>query len=118
MNTTNERKYCIEQHRNMWTTIADKTEKRQTCYTKSDYIKEYLPEMKDIESHCWLCHYAYVLSASDCSDCPLKWRSRKTAANYHACLNSYFGEWRNACYSKDWKSAAKYAKIIANLQES
>jgi len=115
------RKEAIEEHRKMWNWIADETLKRKTCVHKHDYLNKFYPDLHLIND-CFLCDYAGYISSDyfslnntmNCEECPLDWGSPNCCARIG--VVSYY-HWSDAVSLKKWKSAAKYAREIANLKE-
>lgn len=107
----------IFEHRKMWNWIADQTEKLNKIVKKKDYCA-IDPDVRNLVNTCWLCDY----TTWDCSRCPIKWDDNPVEERYapSRCCDedSPYSKWINALKKDDVKSAAKYARIIANLPEN
>ena len=115
---------AIKHHRDFWKWIADTTEKRQMIVLKKEY--PYV-NVKELWNSCFLCEYAFLANSAhfvDCDKCPLEWGTEKALlAKYGTfdcqCVEgcSPYNLWLDAMNNKDWISAVKYARKIAELPE-
>ena len=106
---------AIENHRKMWHWIADETEKRNRIVEKYEYFEE--NNLDECRCECYCCEYAfhackYVTEA--CLSCPIKWEKQSVFIRCHKDGTPY-DKWKLCKDFEDWKSAAKYAREIANL---
>lgn len=110
MNLTFEE--TIENHRKMWNWIADETEKRKIIVSKEIYMKE--NNIKDIPVlHCYCCEYTIDTrhKTDSCKICPISWGNKHKKSACEDKKSPYYKWVESHC----WKSAAKYAREIANL---
>lgn len=127
---------AIKLHREMWTWIAD--EIKDSLYsshiTKTEYFTDVLGfDIQDvlyneeIESNCFLCHYACNKAKENntitiCKWCPLDWN---TKTNTQMCLDKYeacdneglYRKYEDAMYDMDYEEAEHIARQIATLEE-
>ena len=101
---------AIEEHRKMWNWIADETEKQKICVYEEDYFHDIYPNTS-VRNNCFLCEYA-AYNFPVCRKCPLDF-----CTEYCTNAGSAFRFWISSLQACDWKSAAKYAREIANLKE-
>lgn len=105
---------AIKLHRKLWRWIADETERRKEIVKKSDYP---LFERKIIRWNCWCCEYA----KEECKNCPIEWAKKEH--NDHLglemirCTDGEYRKWYKATERGDWKEAAHWARVIAELPE-
>ena len=110
------RERALEEHRKMWTWIAEKTLERKELVDKDDYFKEVYENCFRIRSQCWCCEYSNGCKTSTfdnfCKYCPIRWTD-----DGGGCLStgSPFVDW--TFDHVDYKKAAKLALMIANLPE-
>lgn len=107
------RRWAIDNHRTMWTVIADRIEKRQKVVSirllKAAYCRL---KGRRLLLDCFLCDYSREIAMyiTACSKCPLNPAPQRAlgclGGLYHACLNA-----------TDWKEQARLAREIANLPE-
>lgn len=119
------REEAIENHRKMWNWIADETEKRKRKVEKIEYFDEHMLDLDFCFLHCYCCQYVYgddgdyAVLFTKCDLCPIEWGVKmKNCIFDEYCLNgdSPFLKFVDTC-SGDYKTAAKYAREIANLPE-
>lgn len=114
------REEAIANHRKMWNWIADETERRENCATKSDYFK-ILFDLPIPRDECYCCEYAHDIALhSICSVCPLLWGSNFSTCVFDGSSENKTGlyvQWLRACEKKDWQKSAHLARVIANLPE-
>ena len=116
-----ERKKAIENHRDMWNWISDKTLERKIIVNVWDYFRENGIDFDNIPScECYLCEYGeqYGVYDTKCKYCPLEFTSYVESFR---CLNdeSPFYKWDSLMAGfDDYKISAKYAKEIAELPET
>lgn len=101
------KKLAVALHRRLWHWIADETEKQQRVVEKQEYP---LFKRRLILNRCWCCEYA----RSDCEKCPIIWHIKKDKCQ---CELAQYAEWADAVDAKDWREAARLARIIADLPE-
>ena len=105
------REEAIENHRKMWNWIADETEKRKKIVFKEEYFIEH--NLNSCFLDCYCCHYTHINRSPSCETCPVEWGGEtgictdKDSPYFRFSLTHYY----------DYKSAAKYAREIANLPE-
>lgn len=102
---------ALEKHRKMWLWIANTIHNKQKPIWKSQYFagKGEIPF-----SYCYCCEYARSISVRNpCSYCPVIWGGNPK----HKCVEHEHKKWIKAMCKDDWKSAEKYARVIANLPE-
>lgn len=97
----------VKNHREMWNWIADETLKREEAVGKWEYFEAYRIILKP-ECECYACDFA-----SGCHDCPIMWDNLGNLT----CLskNSPYIRWCRSRDNGNYKSAAKWARKIANL---
>lgn len=125
---------AIKRHREMWTWIAEQLEsdrlEKNISFLKEEYCKK--NNMLSLTNHCFCCEYSMQLTfANHCKHCPLIWGTEKDTKGYY-CENGLdptdyeiksmddTGLWMIASYYAhkfEFKTAAKYARKIANLPE-
>lgn len=129
------REQTIIEHRKMWNWIAEETLKRKVKVTKNDYFLEH-PECKaPFFANCYCCDYAmeqfrqyksyYYKDKKDkvsfCDFCPIKWgsKTKDKCIKYTSDIIGVFakGIFAKYEYTNKYKSAARLAKIIAELPE-
>lgn len=110
---------AIENHRKMWSWIADETEKRKRIVNKSDYFIENGIDL--CYCMCFCCQYAFDNSKimrnekveRDCNICPIEWGGKILKC---CDCNTKYDQWKdNALVSGNWKKSSQYAREIANL---
>lgn len=116
------REQAIIEFRKMWNWIADETEKRQKVVDKQTYFRENYLEI--VNSACWCCEYGSQAVMNDlvdkgCDACPIDFGDHREGIWESPCIrdSSPFDGWIISVWLKNWKSAAKYARQIANLPE-
>ena len=105
------REEAISKHRKMWRWLAENPGK-----LKEDYLEEFDPEaaarsMPNISCP-YICEYVFDdTSPEDCFECPLEWPDG-------FCVDpGPCNEWEAAIARKDYVTAAKLARQIAELPE-
>ncbi len=123
--TEDYREYCLKQHKELWTTIAEKTKVNNDCYTKTQYFMEHthLPMPLNL---CFACDFAkYRMQAeygdkasySKCVYCPLYWPNLDANGVPCCCTDpGLYEQWTNAVEEdEDVTLAANLAEKIANV---
>lgn len=122
------RRLYLKMHRKLWNWIADETERTHLCVDKFDAFRHFGWKYS-INTQCWACQYVrwrrkYRSYEADCENlCIVDWGvSECTGKNMCCVFNEPFGQsafeyWNESVLDKDWRKAAKAARIIANLPE-
>lgn len=118
---------AIVNHRRLWNEIADMLDRGERC-NHVDVLKRQalnnIGEENDIHNNCYCCEYA----KNDCSRCPVIWNNESyddymCEIGYEDDFSIYVehnSEWANFLIligEKDYDTAAKIAREIANLPE-
>ena len=105
---------AIKLHRKLWRWIADETERRKEVVGKHDYP---LFKRKDISYNCWCCEYA----EGECKNCPIIWNGEwyynDLGLRIPECEDGEYGKWSEKAMRGNWKEAAHWARVIAELPE-
>ena len=101
------KKYCIDNHREMWNWLAENPDKDKVSWP--GWSETSLEKI----NHCFLCGYVQQIPHGDCPNCPLNWGITTICVERHP-EKSYYYLYQEAETHKD---RTKYAKIIANLPE-
>ena len=105
------REEAIENHRKMWNWIADETEKRKKKVFKEEYFIEH--NLNSCFLDCYCCHYTRINKFNNCEACPVEWEGETGL-----CFDTDSPYFRfSSTHYYDYKTAAKYAREIANLPE-
>lgn len=105
------REEAIENHRKMWNWIADETEKRKKKVSKVEYFMAH--NLNRCHLDCYCCQYVSINKFNNCEACPVEWEGETGL-----CLDTDSLYFRfSSTHYYDYKSAAKYAREIANLPE-
>lgn len=114
-------KTAIEQHRKMWSWIADKTEEQRRVVRKSEFFEAHPEEPRPVYD-CYACDFVYEISLRDrsglkCRYCPFDWgsNSRTVRVNCESWHSPYKHWDAQRMVNGDWKEAAKYARMIAEI---
>lgn len=112
---------AINKHRQMWRWIADKTKERHKAVDKMDYFDEN-KLIGDRPKHlCWCCEYASSVNKDFhymCDKCPIEWKIDESSRIAPCCDRwSEYNVWDESVLKGDWRKAARWAKIIAELPE-
>ena len=102
MNFTREQ--AIELHRKMWNWIADETEKQKRKVYKDEYF--YKIGIENAPKN--MCHCCEFNNKN-----PINCLIKSSICSYKY---PYYAYWIT-CNSKNWKEAARLARIMANLPE-
>lgn len=99
----------IDNHKVLWTWLADETLKRKRKIRKIEYFLEHGIDDIDFPSHlCYCCEYADQKSVDgSCTCCPLEWGKSNCYIT-----SGLFRKWE---FEVDYKKAAELARQIANL---
>lgn len=119
---------AVEEHRKMWSWIAEETQKQQRCVGKAEYQMNCGRQSFDILNDCFCCQFSmdYPDDHAECERCPIEFDS--TAHEYMCIYTSddsmenkfsdgLYAAWEMDCESGDWEHAAEMAYIIAGLTE-
>lgn len=114
----------------MWNWVSKESKRQKRKVTKLDYFEAMGIDKEDIPIlDCYCCEFLRQQNLSvpderNCCLCPIDWRSDLVESIITPnCMNltsrfdkddGYFEQWLHA---KDYKIAAKMAKVIANLPE-
>ena len=115
------REEAIQEHRKMWTWIAEETLKQKRKVTKEDYFLHF--QIKDIpKGNCYLCEYTFqFIEKSDlkfiihCSFCPVYWASPEITGIPATCSFNAFYRWKEIKDDEFYQEASELAMEIANL---
>ena len=103
----------INEHRKMWTWIANETLRRKEKVEKYQYLSHNVTKV--VYNDCWLCDYVYLTHKGHCEYCPLKWLD--TDGNeVNWCWepsNSLYQAWNK---EENYQKAYELAYKIDNLQ--
>lgn len=112
---------AIDNHRQMWRWIAEKTRERRKAVDKIDYFYETGQMDVKPKFSCWCCEYARSVCNNDnivgghrayCYLCPIQWIGDNCTAD-----TSEYHMWLISFYADDWEEAARWAAVIAELPE-
>lgn len=116
------REEAIQNFRNMWEWMAERTEELKRKVTKSEYFQAHNFDILEIPMHyCFLCEYAddeYFLHGGDdeCDHCPIDFKMGKCTGYNEEGVRYIYTEWY-ACPKDDWQEAARLCWEIARLPE-
>lgn len=115
------REEAIRQFREMWSWIAEESQKRYRKIHKVEYLKYIGVEQHSILSDCYLCEYDFENGEADlrvCKLCPIDFLNDDKAKMKCCCcqVGSPYELWQE-CDDTDWKRASMYAKMISELPE-
>ena len=105
------KKEAVENHRKMWSWIAEETLFKKTKIHKKDYFEHFGIRAIPFRM-CYLCEYVNTLNVKlfKCRKCPIDWGKRKTCY----ADDSLYYKWYK---TSDHELCAKYAKEISELEE-
>lgn len=114
---------AINRFREMWAWISAESRLRYRKVYKEEYFKLIGVDIKEVNSGCFLCEYAYGLKhnkkikdESKCVRCPIDF-GNKTEEQCNCCkVGSPYEAWQE-CDDTDWKHAAIFAKMVSELPE-
>lgn len=102
---------AIDNHRQMWRWIAEKTRERRKVVHKIDYFNEAAQTIDIPKGRCWCCEYTLGIRGF-CGACPIKW------TGYYCFIGgSEYNMWLASTDNDDWREAAHWAAVIAELPE-
>ena len=104
----------INEHRKMWTWIAEETLRQKKKVSKYDYLSKY-NIYNILDGNCWMCEYAYKKTKGNCDNCPLQWLDIDGIEISYCCESpcSLFRAWIK---EDDYQKAYELAYKIANLK--
>ena len=112
---------AINKHRQMWRWIAEKTEERRKAVNKIDYFNETGQMLGKPKNLCWCCEYAQSIDKDFrrmCDNCPIQWKTDWSLRITPCCDRwSEYTVWDESVLASNWRKAACWAKIIAELPE-
>ena len=106
------RKYCIDNHREMWNWLADNPDKVKSDWPGWEKHNDDIFQKKE-ENYCFLCGYISYSTYGDCYSCPIDWGITDMCEDVYP-ETSYYTSY---CDAITHKAKTKYARIIANLPE-
>lgn len=116
---TMTREEAIQNFRNMWHWMADKSEKLKWKALKFEYFQECnFGIWKIPRNGCFLCEYAHEQFLRSrggddmCKYCPIDFGAARCAD----AEDTNYNKW-HYCPTKDWKEAARLCRKIAELPE-
>ena len=128
MNLT--KKQAIEEHRKMWTWIAEQIKNDDGKYSeklynhvvyrmKREYVELYFPG-EAVRAYCFCCEYTFNMHPNTlCAHCPIVWGDEDTNVETD-CINTQSSPYRSLkclIYPFDKRLAYNKALKIANLPE-
>ena len=119
MNMTKQE--AIENHRKLWSWLADTAEKENRVVEKEEYFCEF--KLPFIENDCCCCEYTLQFDTKHdgffvmCSHCPVMWKSNNRTNEFMCEKGGEYSEWKEALFRKDVPEFIRLARIIANLPE-
>lgn len=115
------REEAIQNFRNMWHWMADKSEELKRKVVKIEYFRAHNFDILEIPKHyCFLCEYADEQflrrdEGDECEYCPIDF-GNDFCTGGKGVDGAIYDLWRS-CSKTDWQKAARLCREIAELPE-